>query len=60
MATVLILYRPTEGQTASISEYIAEVLRDHGHEAEKLDIKELRAVSRWATTRAQSSEPRFT
>ena len=41
MARVLILYGTTEGQTASISEYIAEVVRDHGYEAETLDIKEL-------------------
>lgn len=41
MARILILYGTTEGQTASISEYIAEVVRDHGNEAETLDIKEL-------------------
>src|SRR5829696_5162435 len=41
MARVLIPYGTTEGQTASISEYIAEVVRDHGHEADMLDIKEL-------------------
>ena len=39
MARVLILYGTSEGQTVSISEYIAEVVRDHGHEAETLDIK---------------------
>jgi menaquinone-dependent protoporphyrinogen oxidase len=41
MARVLIPYGTTECQTASISEYITEVLIDHGHEAEMLDIKEL-------------------
>jgi len=41
MARVLVLYGTTEGQTASISEYIAEVVRDHGQEAETLDIEEL-------------------
>jgi menaquinone-dependent protoporphyrinogen oxidase len=41
MARVLILYGTTEGQTASISEYIAGAVRDHGHESETLDIKEL-------------------
>jgi menaquinone-dependent protoporphyrinogen oxidase len=41
MARVLILYGTSEGQTASISEYIAEVVRDHGQEAETLDVKEL-------------------
>jgi menaquinone-dependent protoporphyrinogen oxidase len=41
MARVLILYGTAEGQTASISGYIAEVARDGGHEAKTLDIKEL-------------------
>jgi menaquinone-dependent protoporphyrinogen oxidase len=41
MARVLILYGTTEGQTASISEGIAEVVRDHGREPETLDIKGL-------------------
>jgi menaquinone-dependent protoporphyrinogen oxidase len=41
MARILILYGTTEGQTATISEYIAEVVRDHGDEAETLDIKRL-------------------
>jgi menaquinone-dependent protoporphyrinogen oxidase len=41
MAGILILYGTTEGQTARISEYIAEVMRDRGHEAQTLDIKEL-------------------
>src|SRR3712207_5818397 len=41
MARVLIPYGTTEGQTASISEYIAEVVRDHGNEVETLDVKEL-------------------
>jgi menaquinone-dependent protoporphyrinogen oxidase len=41
MSRVLILYGTTEGQTAFISEYIAEVVRDHGHETETLDVKEL-------------------
>jgi menaquinone-dependent protoporphyrinogen oxidase len=41
MSRVLILYGTTEGQTGNISEYIAEVVRDHGHETETLDAKEL-------------------
>jgi menaquinone-dependent protoporphyrinogen oxidase len=41
MARVLILYGTTEGQTASISDYIVEVVRDHGQEAETLDVKEM-------------------
>jgi menaquinone-dependent protoporphyrinogen oxidase len=33
MAKVFIPYGTTEGQTAKIAEYIAEVIRHHGHEA---------------------------
>ena len=40
MAKVLTLYGTAEGQTATISEYIAEAARDQGHEAKTLDIKE--------------------
>ena len=40
MAKVLILYGTTEGQTATISEYIAGVARDYGHSADAIDIKE--------------------
>src|SRR5215218_11066340 len=39
MKRVLIPYGTTEGQTATISEYLAEVIRDHGHEAYAADIK---------------------
>jgi len=41
MARVLIPYGTTQGQTTSISEYIAQVVRDHGNEVETLDVKEL-------------------
>lgn len=41
MARILILYGTTEGQTARISEYIAEVAREQGHEADAADIREL-------------------
>jgi len=41
MARVLILYGTTEGQTANISKYIVEVVREYGHETETLDAKEL-------------------
>src|ERR671910_850184 len=41
MTRVLILYGTSEGQTASISDYIVEVVRDHGQEAQALDVKEL-------------------
>ena len=33
MIRILIPYGTTEGQTARISEYVADVIRDHGHEA---------------------------
>src|SRR3712207_3331938 len=39
MMRVLIPYGTTEGQTARISEYLADVVRDHGHEAYAVDIK---------------------
>jgi menaquinone-dependent protoporphyrinogen oxidase len=39
MAKICIAYGTTEGQTAKIAEYIAEVIRHHGHEAEPMDIR---------------------
>jgi menaquinone-dependent protoporphyrinogen oxidase len=39
MARVLIPYGTTEGLTARISEYVADVVRGHGHEAHTLDLK---------------------
>lgn len=39
MARILIPYGTSEGQTARISDYIADVLRAGGHEAETLDLK---------------------
>jgi menaquinone-dependent protoporphyrinogen oxidase len=38
MARVLVMYGTTEAQTSKMSEYAAGVARDHGHEAEALDI----------------------
>lgn len=43
MTRVLILYGTTEGLTARISEYVADVIRDHGHEAYAVDIKDTAA-----------------
>jgi menaquinone-dependent protoporphyrinogen oxidase len=40
MAKVFIPYGTTEGQTAKIAEYIADVIRHHGHESEPVDIKQ--------------------
>ena len=39
MAKILIPYGTTEGQTARIADYIADVLRAHGHVAETLDLR---------------------
>jgi len=39
MAKILIPYGTTEGQTARIADYIADVLHAHGHEADTLDLK---------------------
>ena len=39
MMRVLIPYGTTEGLTARISEYVADVVRGHGHEADAVDIK---------------------
>src|SRR5215203_6125204 len=39
MTRVLIPYGTTEGLTARISEYVVDVIRDHGHEADTVDIK---------------------
>jgi menaquinone-dependent protoporphyrinogen oxidase len=39
MTRVLIPYGTTEGLTARISEYVADVIRGHGHEARAVDIK---------------------
>src|SRR5215211_5756865 len=39
MMRVLIPYGTTEGLTARISEYVADVIRGHDHEADAVDIK---------------------
>lgn len=41
MATVLVCYGTTEGQTATIAEAIAHTLREHGHTAEPMDVKDV-------------------
>lgn len=40
MARILIAYGTSEGQTAKIAEYVADVVRDHGHEADTADLKD--------------------
>ncbi|WP_436058764.1 flavodoxin domain-containing protein [Arthrobacter sp. LjRoot78] len=40
MANIYLPYGTTEGQTAKISEYISEVVRAHGHDAQTADIKQ--------------------
>ncbi|HSE09353.1 MAG TPA: flavodoxin domain-containing protein [Nocardioidaceae bacterium] len=39
MASIYIPYGSTEGQTAKIAEYIADVVRARGHEAVPVDVK---------------------
>ena len=39
MLRVLIPYGTTDGLTAKISEFVADVIRGHGHKADALDIK---------------------
>ena len=39
MANIYIPCGTTEGQTAKIAEFIADVIRAHGHDAETVDIK---------------------
>jgi menaquinone-dependent protoporphyrinogen oxidase len=41
MASILILYGTSEGQTAKIADHIAGVLRDHGHTVEVVDSGQL-------------------
>lgn len=40
MSRIYIAYGTTEGQTAKIAEYVADVVRDHGHDADVVNIKE--------------------
>lgn len=40
MSNIYIPYGTSEGQTARIAEYIADVVRHHGHEAEPVDVEE--------------------
>ena len=39
MANIYVPYGSVEGQTAQIAEYIAELIRAHGHQAESADLK---------------------
>ena len=50
MAKIYIPYGTVEGQTAQIAEYIAEVIRAHGHQAETADLKHAGTPFRAATT----------
>ena len=40
MAKIYIPYSTGEGQTAKIAQYVADVIRAHGHEAHAVDIKD--------------------
>lgn len=44
MNRVLIAYGTSEGHTARIAEYLAEVIRGHGHEAYPVNLKNARAL----------------
>ena len=39
MANIYIPYGTVEGQTAQIADYMAELIRAHGHQAETADLK---------------------
>ena len=39
MASIYIPYGTVEGQTAQIADYIADLIRTHGHQAETADLK---------------------
>ena len=39
MANIYVPYGTVEGQTAQIADYIADVIRAHGHQAETADLK---------------------
>lgn len=39
MTTIYVPYGTSEGQTSTIAEYVADVIRDHGHQAQAVDIK---------------------
>ncbi len=41
MTKILILYGTTEGQTAKIADFMADVIRSRGDEANEVDIKEV-------------------
>ena len=39
MANIYVPYGTVEGQTAQVAEYVAELVRAHGHQAETADLK---------------------
>jgi menaquinone-dependent protoporphyrinogen oxidase len=40
MKKIFLTYGTTEGQTAKIADFIADVLRDHGHDVTMIDVKD--------------------
>ena len=40
MKKIFLTYGTTEGQTAKIADFIADVLRDHGHDTTLVDVKD--------------------
>ena len=45
-----IAYATKEGQTAKIADYIAEVVREHGHQADTVEIVHARTMFRPGAT----------
>lgn len=45
MTKIMIGYGTTEGQTARIAEYIADVIRGQSHQARVVDLKQPRGLS---------------
>ena len=50
MTKILIGYGTTEGQTARIAEYIAEVIRSHGIEAQARGPQAVARMPVWTVT----------
>ncbi|WP_426764320.1 hypothetical protein ACP3TD_17875 [Pseudarthrobacter sp. 1G09] len=50
MSRIYIPYGTTEGQTARIAEFIADVFQAHGHDATAADIKDAGDASLTGTT----------
>jgi menaquinone-dependent protoporphyrinogen IX oxidase len=54
VSRICIPYATSEGQTERIAEYISDLVRHHGHEAEPMDIRGPRPWTSAATTASSS------